>query len=772
MKSGENIMQFPKSYFEDEVRDGFYVSSMVKRSWAVQLEVLEAVDRICKKYKLQYFAEGGTLLGAVRHGGFIPWDDDLDICMKRKDYETFAKVALEELPEGFVMLNFEQSCKENYQYTNFITRICNSRTIHRDKAYLDRFHGFPYIAGIDIFSLDCVAPTEEADKRLQKEIETVSTMADVINDMDPKEKRDYLLKMEKTFGVKFDRSKPLGAQFYMLADKLCGTYTEKESEYLTNMALRTLYDFKVPKECYADTVKLPFETIQIPAPIGYEEVLRIKYGDYMRPVHAGGGHDYPFYLKQQEILEKKGAAVFKRYEFSQEDMNRGEQDMSDTLKDIALNMTELFGRAHEGIVTALMEGNAAAVADLLADCQDGAIALGTKIEEVKKDSEVVGVLEQYCENLYTLHEAIFNEGISDIQTVIDELSKNLLMIEESVQKNIIEKKTVVFLPYKASMWDSLESVWKAAEKDPQCDAYVVPIPYYDKNTDGTLGEMHDEGNLFPEYVPVTDYKTFNFGMLHPDMIFIHNPYDEYNYATSVHPFFYSKNLKKFTDHLVYIPYFVLDEINPSDERAVKTMEHFCTASGVIHADTVIVQSEAMRQAYIRTLVKFAGEKTRPVWEKKILGLGSPKFDKVLEENADITIPKEWEKIICKEDGTKKKVIFYNTGLGAMLRYKEAMLDKIEDVLKTFSDNREEVALLWRPHPLMKATLQSMRPHLLERYEKLVAAYREGQWGIYDETADLDRAVKISDAYYGDLSSVIQLFRSAGKFAVVQEVTKG
>lgn len=153
-------MQFPKSYFEDEVRDGFYVSSMVKRSWAVQIEILEEVERICKKHNLQYFADGGTLLGAVRHGGFIPWDDDLDICMKRKDYETFAKVALEELPKDYIMLNFEQSCKENYKYTNFIIRICNGRTIHLSKGSLDRFHGFPYIAGIDIFSLDCVAPTE------------------------------------------------------------------------------------------------------------------------------------------------------------------------------------------------------------------------------------------------------------------------------------------------------------------------------------------------------------------------------------------------------------------------------------------------------------------------------------------------------------------------------------------------------------------------------------------------------------------------------------
>ncbi|MDO5402264.1 MAG: LicD family protein, partial [Eubacteriales bacterium] len=72
-------MEFPKSYFEDEVRDGFYVPAMMKRAWAAQLQVLEDVDKVCRDNDIQYFAEWGTLLGAVRHHGFIPWDDDMDI---------------------------------------------------------------------------------------------------------------------------------------------------------------------------------------------------------------------------------------------------------------------------------------------------------------------------------------------------------------------------------------------------------------------------------------------------------------------------------------------------------------------------------------------------------------------------------------------------------------------------------------------------------------------------------------------------------------------
>lgn len=119
------------------------------------------------------------------------------------------------------------------------------------------------------------------------------------------------------------------------------------------------------------------------------------------------------------------------------------------------------------------------------------------------------------------------------------------------------------------------------------------------------------------------------------MIYIHNPYDECNHVTSVHPYFYSKNLRKFTDKLVYIPYFVLPEIEPDDQEAVDNMKHFCFMPGTIYADQVIVQSEKMRTIYIDEYRKAAKEMDllyehvdRSFLEKKFLGLGSPKLDKV------------------------------------------------------------------------------------------------------------------------------------------------
>ena len=95
------------------------------------------------------------------------------------------------------------------------------------------------------------------------------------------------------------------------------------------------------------------------------------------------------------------------------------------------------------------------------------------------------------------------------------------------------KKEVFFLPYKASMWDSLESVWQAATEDKEnCLAYVMPIPYCDRNPDGTAREWHCERDEFPKYVPTLDWKQVDLKAWHPDVIFFHYPYDKCNQFTS------------------------------------------------------------------------------------------------------------------------------------------------------------------------------------------------------------------------------------------------
>ena len=96
-------MIFKEDFFLKETRCGFEISEMMKRAWSAELEVLEIVVDICNRNKLQYFADWGTLLGAVRHQGFIPWDDDIDICLKREDYNQLIQILPQELPYGMVM---------------------------------------------------------------------------------------------------------------------------------------------------------------------------------------------------------------------------------------------------------------------------------------------------------------------------------------------------------------------------------------------------------------------------------------------------------------------------------------------------------------------------------------------------------------------------------------------------------------------------------------------------------------------------------------------
>ena len=412
--------------------------------------------------------------------------------------------------------------------------------------------------------------------------------------------------------------------------------------------------------------------------------------------------------------------------------------------------------------------------EVLAQCQESALLLGNALESRYLDTDygeqarpLVRILEEYCENLYQLSIHLSDEKRSG--GLLREIQTQLSQLREGIEERLPEdRKEIVFLPYKASMWDSLESVWKAAAEDEACDVHVIPIPYYDRNPDGSFRKMHYEGDQYPAYVPVTDYRAYDFEKRRPDAIYIHNPYDGCNFVTSVHPFFYSKNLKRFTELLVYIPYFVIDEIKPEDQKAVEAMKHFCTSPGVVNADKIIVQSENIRQIYINVLTGESGKETRTYWKNKIYGLGSPKFDKVLAtEKERLEIPEEWLKKIRRPDGSRKKIIFYNTSVSALLQDSEKQLKKIENTIETFKTVSMDIVLLWRPHPLTESTLTSMRPEHQERYQAIKDRYLRGDWGIYDDTADMNRAVALSDAYYGDWSSIVYLYQKTGKKIMIQ-----
>ncbi len=405
----------------------------------------------------------------------------------------------------------------------------------------------------------------------------------------------------------------------------------------------------------------------------------------------------------------------------------------------------------------------AEVVDTLIQCQESALEVGNCLETLGEAGQaIVPFLEEYCEQLYCLSQSLDNR--TGYKKLTKAIRKQLLQIREKICHELPkERKEVIFLPYKAAMWDSLESVWMAASEDESCDAYVIPIPYFDRNPDGSFGQMHDEKELYPGYVPITSWEEYNIEERHPDVIYIHNPYDDGNYVTSVHPAFYASRLRDYTDMLVYIPYFV--------STAHQVQEHLCAVPGTLYADRVIVEDEEIRAFYIEQFHKYEKEAhcqgAFGKAEEKFLALGSPKFDKVLStRREDVEMPSEWKGLIHREDGTRKKVVLYNTTLDALLK-KETFIEKIRSVLKVFYDNRDQITLLWRPHPLNIATMQSMRPDKLAAYQQTIADYQAAGYGIYDDTADLHRAIALSDAYYGDWSSVVSLYEKTGKPILIQ-----
>lgn len=245
-------------------------------------------------------------------------------------------------------------------------------------------------------------------------------------------------------------------------------------------------------------------------------------------------------------------------------------------KEKILGFIQTLYQAHDRIKVLHKEGNVVALGELVEQCQQSAIQLGALIENTEGEGcAPVETLELYCEELYHYYIDISSEASGSLKRTYKLLNRRLIAVENSMKHDIQVQIEAVFLPYKASMWDSLESVWQAADADKNCDAYVIPIPYYDRNPDGSLKKEHYEGEQFPEYVPITHYNTYDLEERHPDMIFIHNPYDDRNFVTSIHPSFYSDKLKQYTDCLVYIPYFVLHEVSLEHKSAVDSIKHFC-----------------------------------------------------------------------------------------------------------------------------------------------------------------------------------------------------
>ena len=184
----------------------------------ILVSILSEVHNFCDENNLKYFLTGGTLIGAVRHKGFIPWDDDIDIAMLRPDYDRFLEIIKREWKDKYVL----KIPGETGNYTMPFTKSLNTDTISFEVTDLLKFHGCPYITGIDIFPLDIIQNAEGERNAL---IELYHFLANAIHQEKeyPEEVRDNLNIIEELCRYKIDRN-DIGKQLRMLAEMICKSY--------------------------------------------------------------------------------------------------------------------------------------------------------------------------------------------------------------------------------------------------------------------------------------------------------------------------------------------------------------------------------------------------------------------------------------------------------------------------------------------------------------------------------------------------------------------
>ena len=267
-----------KDFLKEETRCDFFVDEKRKKLWAVELDLLIEFDRVCRKNNLKYFVMGGSLIGVIRHKGYIPWDDDIDVAMLRADYEKLMEIGKDEFKPPYFLQNPDTD--EGYYFSYAKLRNSNTSAI----SYPFRYEKFNQGIPMDIFPLDkCVM--EGLEKRFNKINDLIMENSANMRRSNPNPTLEEKARIEK-----YAYRNPREVYNEMLA--IATQYNNIDTD-IVNTAVLTAYSYDklvYKKSWFDEIVYREYEGIPVAIPQMYDEVLRIQYGDYMQlpPVESRG----------------------------------------------------------------------------------------------------------------------------------------------------------------------------------------------------------------------------------------------------------------------------------------------------------------------------------------------------------------------------------------------------------------------------------------------------------------------------------------------------
>ena len=710
----------------------------------MELTVLDLIDSICSKHNITYFADWGTYLGAIRHKGFVPWDDDLDICMHRNELNKFLAVAKEELPEGYSVMSFHNN---DYSW-KFIYNIVPNDHMCFTPEYLKSHYSFPYIVAIDIFIIDNISDDDSIEQSRNEQVKRLLNEADKIS-LSEQSEPDKLNKMRA---------------LYDEAEKLLQLENEHDTERVVQKVPWGVYHNRTyDKSDFINAVRVPFEMTSVPVPLCFNKILSSKYGNFMNIVFGGGGHNYPYYIGQKKAL-KEDFDYPATYKFSESDLLSNEKDYSASLKVIAAEMKEYLADSVEIIHEILLNKDSGLsyedIITYLSELQNNIVSFGTLTESIKgEDCNTVKLLEQYLEVIYKVAKYVQKFDENKYAECDEEVKDKFASISEAIDSEIVNRRSVLFLPVKAKHFSSMRMAYEMEAATPDTDVYVMPLPYYYKEYDGSFkDEMHiDTEEFIKANIPVTDYSRFDLSLLCPEKIYINSAYDEYNMAVSVDTRFYARNVKKYTEKLIYIPYFKLMEFDRANYPCWYNMQYYCTVPGVVMADKVYVQSENTRKVYIDKLNEWVGdEKYTEIWEQKI-----DVYNESCEEHSEDEL---------RDAGSKKTIVWF-VSAGSLAEFGDRYIEKAYRNLDVFALSKDKLKVLLISEPFLDEMIKTYSDELYKKWTGFIDEFnRSGIGEVVSQVEDQSvEALLKANAYYGDPSYICKDFILMKKPVMLQNV---